>query len=467
MLLDIEQTDKELIVSYYDTEGKVAFKRYPVNKFENWIVAEETDRWKDTTFTNWDGRPIKRSISKSFNKFSLLYFMDSLPQKDQDEIFEFNMPRTYFVDIETEIVDGFPKPEEAKSRILSFSIITPERKAIVLGLEDMSSEQIKKIEDDTNNHFKDYDQDWEFSYYKFKDEYNMLYTFLHKFLPKFPMMTGWNFINYDWQYIVNRCKRLQIDLTDVAITGSLDKNDSRPLHMGILDYMQLYDKYDRSVAVKESNTLDFVSSAVLDVAKIKYTGGLQELYENNFQKYIYYNVVDSCLVYYIDQKLRSMEVLLTLATITRMPLYKAASPVAVTEALIARKLIEQNKKIGTEWNKEDAKKDGKYEGAFVKQPIVGYYSGVSAFDFASLYPSIMRQFNISPDAFIEIVPESKIAERRKDENVIVCENGVVYQKEDSILKKILSDLYSQRKQYKRTSYEYYEKAHEIEKKLGR
>jgi len=90
------------------------------------------------------------------------------PQKDQEEIFEFNMPRTYFVDIETEIVDGFPKPEEAKSRILTFSIITPERKAIVLGLEDLSPDQIKKIEDDTNAHFKDYDQDWEFSYYKFK-----------------------------------------------------------------------------------------------------------------------------------------------------------------------------------------------------------------------------------------------------------------------------------------------------------
>lgn len=465
MLLDIEQTDKELIISYYDTEGKVAFKRYPVNKFENWVVTEEKDRWKDTTFRNWDDRPIKRSMSRSFNKFSLLYFMDSLSQKDQDEIFGFNMPRTYFVDIETEIVDGFPKPEEAKSRILSFSIITPERKAIVLGLKDLSSEEIKKIEDDTNSHFKDYDQDWDFSYYKFDNEYNMLYTFLHKFLPKFPMMTGWNFINYDWQYIVNRCKRLQIDLTEVAITGSLDRNDSRPLHMGILDYMQLYDKYDRSVAVKESNTLDFVSGAVLDVAKIKYTGGLQELYENNFQKYIYYNVVDSCLVYYIDQQLRSMEVLITLATITRMPLYKAASPVAVTESLIARKLALQNKKIGIEYNKEEGKKDGKYEGAFVKQPIVGYYSGVSAFDFASLYPSIMRQFNISPDAFVEMVPENKINERRKDESVIVCENGVVYNKEDSILKKILSDLYSQRKEYKKTSYEYYEKAHEIEKKF--
>jgi len=466
MLLDIEQLEKEVIVSYYNKEGTVSFKRYPIDKFQNWVVAKDDDRWKDKNIQNWDGRPIKKSLARSFNKFSLLYFMDGLPQKDQDEIFEFNMPRTYFVDIETEIVDGFPKPEEAKSRILTFSIITPERKAIVLGLEDLSAEQIKKIEDDNNAHFTGYDQDWEFSYYKFKNEYDMVKAFLHKFLPKFPMMTGWNFINYDWQYIVNRCKILQIDLTEVAITGSLDRKDSRPLHMGILDYMQLYDKYDRSVAVKESNSLDFVSGAVLEgISKIKYSGSLQDLYENDFQKYVFYNVVDSVLVYYIDQKLRSMEVLLTLATITRMPLYKAASPVAVTESLMARKLTELGRRIGVEYDKEDSKKDSKYEGAFVKQPIVGYYGGVSAFDFASLYPSIMRQFNISPDSFVEMVEESQIKERREDESVIVCENGVVYKKEDSILKKILSDLYAQRKEYKKTSYDYYEKAHELEKKF--
>lgn len=465
MLLDIEQKDNEVIVSYYDKKGEVSFKRYRIDNFENWTVTEENDRYRDQVYKNWDGRPIKRKRSKNYNKFSLLYFMDSLPEADREEIFAFNMPRTYFVDIETEIVDGFPRPEEAKSRILTFSIITPERKAIVLGLDDLSAEQIKKIEDDTNAHFKNYDQDWTFSYYKFKNEYDMLYNFLHKFLPKFPMMTGWNFINYDWQYIVNRCKRLQIDLTEVAITGALDKKDSRPLHMGILDYMQLYDKYDRSVEVKESNKLDFVSGAVLNVAKIKYTGSLQDLYENNFQKYVFYNVVDSILVYYIDRQLKSMEVLLTLSTITKMPLYKASSPVAVTESLIARKLAEDNVKIGVEYGKEDSQKDGQYAGAFVKQPIVGYYSGVSAFDFASLYPSVMRQFNISPDAFIEQVSESQIEERRKDNNVIVCENGVVYKKEDSILKKILSDLYAQRKEYKSASYAYYEKAHELEKKF--
>ena len=464
MILDIEQRDKDVIVSYYDKEGKVAYKQYPIAQFQNWYICGEKEKGVSTEFKNWDGRPVKLGYARQFNKFSLNYFIDGLPAKDKEEILAYNMPKTYFVDIETEIVDGFPKAEEAKTRILSFSIITPERKAIVLGLEDMDSKSIKKIQDDTNEYFKDFDQDWEFKYHKFNTEYDMVYTFLMKFLPKFPMMTGWNFINYDWQYIVNRCKRLQIDISEVGMTKSVDRKDSRPLHIGILDYMQLYDKYDRSVKIKESNSLDYVSGQVLNVKKIKYTGGLQDLYRDNFVKYIYYNVVDSVLVYYIDQKLKSMEVLLTLANITQMPLYKAASPVAVTESIMARKLAEQGMRIGTE-RKEDGEKDGQYVGAYVKEPILGFYEGVSAFDFASLYPSIMRQFNISPDAFVEQVPKSEVTKRRKDTNVIVCDNGVVYSKEDSILKKILGDLYDQRKNYKQMSYEYFAKADKLKKRL--
>ena len=464
MILDIEQRDRDVIISYYDKEGKVAYKQYPINNFQNWYVCDDKDRHASPEFKNWDGRSVKLGNGRNFNKFSLVYFIDSLSEKDREEILAYNMPKTYFVDIETEIVDGFPKAEEAKSRILSFSIITPERKAIVLGLEDMAPDKIKKINDDTNEYFKDFDQDWEFKYHKFNSEYDMVYTFLMKFLPKFPMMTGWNFINYDWQYIVNRCKRLQIDISEVGMTGSLDRNDSRPLHIGILDYMQLYDKYDRSVKVKESNALDYVSGQVLNVKKIKFTGSLQDLYRDNFTKYIYYNVVDSVLVYYIDQKLKSMEVLLTLANITKMPLYKASSPVAVTEAIMARKLTEQGMRIGSE-RREDSQKDGQYAGAYVKEPILGFYEGVSAFDFASLYPSIMRQFNISPDAFIEKVSKNEIKEKRENKDVIVCDNGVVYNTDDSILRKILADLYGQRKEYKKTSYEYFTKADKLKKRL--
>ena len=305
MLLDIEQRDKEIIVSYYNKEGEVAFKRYPIAQFKNWHVCDAKERDTSEKFKNWDGRSVKMSPSRQFNKFSLVYFMDGLPEADKAEIYEYNMPKTYFVDIETEIVDGFPKAEEAKSRILAFSIVTPSKKVIVLGLEDMEADKIKKIEDDTNEYFKQFNDEWSFQYIKFKTEYDMVYTFVNKFMTRFPMMTGWNFINYDWQYIVNRCKRLQIDITEAAKTGSLDSEDSRPLHMGILDYMQLYDKYDRSVKVKESNALDFVAGQVLKTNKIKYTGSLQDLYRDNFTKYIYYNVVDSILVYYIDKKLKS------------------------------------------------------------------------------------------------------------------------------------------------------------------
>lgn len=463
MILDIEQKENEVIISYYDKEGKVAFKRYPIDKFENWVVTNEKDRHKDKQLTNWDGRPIKKITSKrGFNKFSLVYFIESLPKKDQEELLEANSPRTYFVDIETEIVDGFPKAEDAKTRILNFSIITPEKKAIVLGIKDLD---MKGIQEDTNDYFKSLDSDWSISYYKFDNEYDMVYNFIHKFMPKFPMMSGWNFINYDWKYIVNRCKRLQIDISEMSVTGKVDRVDGRPLHMGILDYMQLYDKYDKSVKVRESNALDFVSGQIVGLKKIKYNGGLQELYENDYRKYVYYNIVDSILVYYIDQKIKSMDVLLTLANITKMPLYKAASPVAMTEALMARKLMEQNKRIGTE-RKEDVVKDGKYAGAFVKEPISGFYSGVSAFDFASLYPSIMRQFNISPDSFIEQIPKEQVAERRKDKSVIVCENGVVYKNEPSVLKQIQSDLYSQRKEYKAKAYEYFELAATVQKKIN-
>jgi len=171
------------------------------------------------------------------------------------------------------------------------------------------------------------------------------------------------------------------------------------------------------------------------------------------------------LVYYIDQKLKSMEVLLTLASITRMPLYKAASPVAVTEALIARKMVDQNKRVASESYDHEAEKNGQFAGAYVKEPVTGFYEGVSAFDFASLYPSIMRQFNISPDAYKEMISKAEIPARRQNKEEIVCDSGAVYDKKDSILKQILTDLYAQRKDYKATSYEYFTKAEEIKRKI--
>ena len=90
------------------------------------------------------------------------------------------------------------------------------------------------------------------------------------------------------------------------------------------------------------------------------------------------------------------------------------------------------------------------------------HNAVACFDFASLYPSIMRQMNVSPESFIKKVkPEMRNEEKSDDK--IVAVTGAVYDKEDSILKEILTDLYSQRREYKKKSFELQQKAYEMEK----
>ena len=66
----------------------------------------------------------------------------------------------------------------------------------------------------------------------------------------------------------------------------------------------------------------------------------------------------------------------------------------------------------------------------------------------------------------EDLSKENIKEYRENKDLIVCENGAIFKTEDSVLKMILSDLYAQRKEYKAKSFEYFEKAREIRKKIN-
>jgi DNA polymerase elongation subunit (family B) len=94
------------------------------------------------------------------------------------------------------------------------------------------------------------------------------------------------------------------------------------------------------------------------------------------------------------------------------------------------------------------KKREKYEGAFVVDPLTGLYEWVTSFDFASLYPSIMRQWNISPESYLRNVLDKSEVDF---ENEILCSSGAVFRKnEDSVFRSILTDYYAQRKVSKNT-----------------
>jgi len=268
MLLDIEETEELLTISYYNAEGKVEFKSYPTADIYNWQVCEEGDKRKDKKFRNWDGRPVKRYKGKTISKHSLVNFLDSLSPEDSEAIFGYHFPKTYFFDIETEVTNGFPHADKAENRVLAISLVTPDQKVIVMGLQDLDTKVHGEIATKVNEYFKKFGANFQFVYKKFETEYDMLYTFM-SMLKKIPMLSGWNCIKFDWTYLLNRCRRLQIDPAIASPTGKIDKKTTLPAHVGIVDYQDLYANVDRSIAIKENNKLETASVAVLGIGKIK------------------------------------------------------------------------------------------------------------------------------------------------------------------------------------------------------
>ena len=95
--------------------------------------------------------------------------------------------------------------------------------------------------------------------------------------------------------------------------------------------------------------------------------------------------------------------------------------------------------------KREVTESREYQGAFVYDPIPGVYRNIIALDFASLYPTTLRQFNISPDTFI-----TKDKNRKPHPNEIRCVSGAVYRKDvEGMLPKICTSFYNQRKAYKK------------------
>lgn len=467
MLLDLQEEDNSLIVSYFNKEGNVSFKTFDTSNIFNYVVCQDNSRNAEPLLKNWDGRSVRRNKGKSLSSHTITNLLDNLEQKDADDVFGYYFPKIYFFDIETEIVPGYTvseSSEQVPGKVLTISLVTPDQKAIVMGLKDLDSIAEQRIAENINERFKDYNANFTFEFKKFKSEYDMVYTFM-KTVSKLPMLSGWYCIGFDWKYLVNRCRKLGIDPGISSPAGILTKQNL-PYHVGLVDYKDLYMDWDRSIKIKENGKLETAGKQVLGIGKIDFDGDLMQLYENDYEKYVYYNAVDSVLVYFIDQILKTMQTTLTLSNICKISLYKASSPVAITESILSRNLLAENKVMAQDFDKPE-NKSTKYEGAFVKEPIKGKHIGVACFDYASLYPSLMRQFNISPDSFEGMTPLN-IADDYREKNLgqkIVTASGATYTSGNSILKTVLGDLYSQRRSYKDEYFKFKTMIDEIEHKI--
>ena len=447
-----------------------------------YVTCEDADTQKHPKFKSWNGKSVKQIEVNHPDRYAVYEFLDSLPESEKNEIFEFNLPKIYFIDIETEIIDGFPEASDQKdqngvvtkegttTRVLAISIVYDD-KIILLGLKDMSEDMQTRICNNTNKYFEKFGTEYKFKYVKYDDEFDMLYAFFNKMVPKMPLLTGWNFLNYDWLYLVNRSRKLKkwvngkefkIDPAVSSTTKRLNKIWSTefevPAHRMVFDYMQLYEICDTSIKVKESSSLDFVANKLVGVEKIKYSGSLQKLYEDDFETYMYYNAVDSVLVQKIHDARNYVSIIYAISSLAQIRIVDVVSQMnnalgslAITEGVLRNRFRDMDNIVLFRDEKGDT--ESTIAGGWVKDPIVGMNQWICTYDFSSLYPTTQRQFYITPENFIGIQnPNNKeFCDNGREidpKNHVVCVNGVVFNKRRSPTIDMLESVYADRKRNK-------------------
>ena len=492
---------KKLVVSYVDKTGDIKLKYFNWDNPMKYVSCEDTDPQKHPEFKSWDGKSVKQIEVNHPDRYAIYEFLDALPQNEKDEIFEFNLPKIYFIDIETEIIDGFPEAadvkdvngnvtkEGASTQVLSISIVYDD-KIILLGLKEMPEDMQQRIKDNTNKYFEKFGSDYKFKYIKYEDEFDMLYAFFNKMIPKMPILTGWNFLNYDWLYLVNRSRKIskwangreyKIDPAVSSLTKRITKawgtEYEVPAHRMIFDYMQLYEICDTSIKVKESSSLDFVSHKLVGVEKIKYTGSLQKLYEDDFETFMYYNAVDSVLVQKIHEARNYISIIYAISSLAQIRIVDVVSQMnnalgslAITEGVLRNRFREMDNIVLFRDEKGDA--ESTIAGGWVKDPVVGMNQWCVTYDFASLYPTTQRQFFIAPETFVGLQDEkdkSKCTNGRPIdlEKHVLCVNGVVFEKRKSPTLLMLEDVYAVRKKNKKIMMQKKEELKEVMDEIKR
>lgn len=414
MILDYayNKVKRVLSVSYIKDNGMKDIMNFNVDRFKTFYSTP------DGEYMNWDGSRCGVKWTDKPDKFDLKTYMEELDPKYKEKLQGKTSPKLYTWDIEV-VSDEFPKPEEAKYPIVTISVCSPDCNVIILGTRDLGEGGQEYLD----SHFGDYISKLDYykklglpaptiKYIKFDREKDMLIYFLKNIVAKVPVLAGWNSMLFDWQYVQNRIKGYypDINLSNASCNWSMDYKNytdmvgnkirlSIPNHTVMLDMMDVIETFDYVVMpVKESMSLDYIASESLGVNKIQYDGTLTDLYYDDYQKYVFYNAIDSVLVQLIDKRFKTLQNIYTQALYCREKIGLAFSKIAVSEALVFNYFYDNGIKVIPE-RKHDVER-GNLVGAYVRTPTPGKHKYVCCNDFASLYPSSIITCNLSFENFV-------------------------------------------------------------------
>ena len=243
----------------------------------------------------------------------------------------------------------------------------------------------------------------------FESESEMLKVFLD-LIEDADVLSGWNSEGYDIPYTVNRTIRIlsKDDTRKFCLWGQLPKKrvferfgaeqETYDLVGRVhLDYMQLYRKY--TYEERHSYSLDSILEYEGLDGKTKFEGTLDQLYNQNFKKFIKYNRQDVIGLAELDKKLRFLDLANELAHANTVLLQTTMGAVAVTEQAIIVEAHERGMVVPNRKPRNDSE-ENQAAGAYVAYPKKGVHEWVGSVDINSLYPSAIRALNMGPETIV-------------------------------------------------------------------
>ena len=428
---------------------------------------------KETPFKSLDGKnlaPVKFDTIKESKEFidsyesqpHLLYGLTKYPYCYITETYphQISFDKKYLkfitIDIETQCENGFPNVREAIEPMLSITIKDQNTKEIIVwGIGDYINNR-----DDV-------------TYINCEDEPELLKRFVNWWISDHPdIITGWNTEMFDIPYICNRIKNVHgVEMMkQLSPWGIVNSRDVRTKYgvdilydiLGVenLDYLQLYRKF--TYTNQESYALNHIAFVELGERKDENPyDTFKDWYSNDYQSFLDYNIKDVELVDRLDEKLKLVDLLLTMAYEAKVNLTDAYTSVKYWDILIFNHLYKQ--KIMIPQLKGNKSKSEKYVGAYVKDPQTGLHNWVVSFDLNSLYPHLIMQYNISPET---LLAESMHIDKDKcvdlflkqdydttqitERELTITPNGALFTtQKQGFLPQMMQEMYDDRTIYKR------------------
>jgi DNA polymerase elongation subunit (family B) len=389
-------------------DGERCYQEYPAN----YVLYYEDPRGKFVSIFNTPVNRFSTRNNKEFRKEIRMHSGKKLYESDINPIFRC-LEENYkgqdgpklnvaFFDIEVDFDPerGFSRPEDPFNPITAISVYLQwldQMVTLVIPPRHMTAETAQEIASEFSNTVV------------FADEGDLLKTFLD-LIEDADAVSGWNSEGYDIPYTINRITRVlsKDDTRRMCLWGQYPKPREFErfgatsqtydligrVHM---DYMQLYRKY--TYEERHSYSLDAIAEYELGETKTVFEGTLDQLYNQNFKRFIEYNRQDTMILAKLDKKLKFLDLANTLAHENTVLLQTTMGAVAVTEQAIINEAHERGMVVPCR-KERYSDEDTQAAGAYVAFPKKGIHEYVGSIDINSLYPSAIRALNMGPETIV-------------------------------------------------------------------